>query len=171
MGLEIRKKRRRRINILILTLIAVLLATVFMFRYTHQAGVGMERYSVRMEDETCIVIVNETLQSKLDIYIDSQQLYDGYETNYTMLAEKNITFYVTPELKSTPKIDLEEKESSIIYQVRIENCNFSWAMITFFELYYSEGRLLRNPDWVMQIVIREPFMSFFMQFETFKEDE
>ncbi|MGQ9460708.1 MAG: hypothetical protein ACUVRA_05710 [Candidatus Bathyarchaeaceae archaeon] len=171
MSTEKKKKRRRHINILILTLIAILLATVFMFRYTHQAGIGMERYSVYIEDEACTVIVNETLQSKLDIYIDSQQLYDGYEANYTVLVEKNITFYVTPELESTPKIDFKEKESSIIYQIRIENGNFSWAMITFFELYYSEGRLLRNPDWVMQIIIREHFTSFFMQFETFKEDE
>jgi len=148
-------------------LIAILLATVFMFWYTHRNGTEKEKYSVYVEDEVCNVTVTEILPSKLDIYIDSSA---SAQPNYTEWYEENVTFYVTQELESTPRIDSEEEGSSILYHICLENCSFNWAMITFFKLYYSEGRLLRDPDWVIQIIIgeEEHFTSFFMQFETFK---
>jgi len=166
---EKEKKRKRRVNLLIVTIIAIILVTVFVFRYTHQTRTGGENYSVcvEVEDEVCNVTVAKILPSKLRIDIDSEKLYNG-GVNYTVWVVKNVTFYVPQELESATEIGFEEKESSIVYWISLKNCSFSWAMITFFELYYSEERLGR--DFLFQIVIREHFTSFFMQFETFKED-
>jgi len=165
MSTEKKKKRKRRINLLILTLIAILLATVFMFRYTHQAGIGGEKYWVYVENEVCTVIVTEILPNKLRIDIDSLELNGA---NYTQSIE-NITFYfyVTQEIELTPEIGFNEETS--ICQIRIENCSFSRAMITFYELHYSEDMSWRDP--LFPIEIRKHFTSFFMQFETFKEED
>jgi len=162
---EKEKKRKRRIS-LIAALIAILLATVFMFRYTHQTETGREKYSVYVEDEVCNVTVTETLPSKLRIDIDSGA---HEQPNYTKWVIKNVTFYVTQELESTPEIGLEEKESSVMYHIFLENSSFPCAIITFFELHYSEDRLWRA--YLFTIEIKEHFKSFFMEFETFKEDE
>jgi len=168
MGLEKEKKRKRRSS-LVVALIAILLVTVFfLFRYTHQSGIGSENYSVRVEGEVCTVIVTETLPSKLRIDIDSQEVYeDG--GNYTEWPVKNVSFYVNQEIESIPEIGFEEIESSILYHICLENYSFSWAMITFFELHYSED--VWGRDYLFQIVIREHFTSFLMEFETFKEDK
>jgi len=167
---EKKKKRKRRISLLIVALIAILLATVLMFWYTHQTGTEREKYSVYVENEVCNVTVTETLPSKLDIYIDSKN--SSMTEDYTVWVEKNITFHVTQELESNPEIHSEENESSIIYHIYLKNCSFdlnsghSWAMITFIP---SEERFWR--DYLFDITIKEHFTSFFMEFETFKEDK
>jgi len=114
------------------------------------------------------VIVTEILPNKLRIDIDSLELN---EANYTAHSIKNITFYfyVTQEIELTPEIGFEEEETSIIYWIRLENCSFSRAMITFYELHYSEDMSWR--DCLFPIEIREHFTSFFMQFETLKEED
>jgi len=158
---EKEKKRKRRISLLVVALVAILLAAVLMFWYTHQNGTEKEKYLVYVEDEVCNVTVTETLPSTLDVYIDSEN--STMTKDYTVLVEENITFHVTQELESNPVIQSEENESSIIYQIYLENCSFSWAMITFIP---SEDRFWR--DYLFDIIINEDFTSFFMQFETFK---
>ena len=161
---EKKKKLKRRIILLTVALIAILLVTVLVFWYTHQTGTEREKYSVCVEDGVCNVTVTETLPSKLDIYIDSENS-SMLEVNRTVLVEKNITFYVTQELESTPEICSEENESLIIYWISIKNCSLDWAMIDFRPY---EERFWR--DYLFDIIIKEHFTSFFMQFETFKEE-
>ena len=158
MELEKEKKRKRRF-ILVVALIAILLVTVFLFWYAHQTGTGREKYPfyVEVKDEVCTVTVNGTFPSKLDIYIDSRA---EPQVNYTVWAEKNVTFYVAQEIESIPKINCTEIESSILYSIRLENCSFYWAMITFLDAHTGE--------YLLTIEIEEPFVSFFMQFETYK---
>jgi len=162
---EKKKKRKRRISLLIVALIAILLATVLVFWYTHQTRTGGENYSVcvEVEDEVCNVTVAKILPSKLNIYIDSEN--STMTEEYTVLVVKNVIFNVTKELESTPEIDFEEKESSIIYHIHLD-CDLHWAMITFFELYYYEGKI--GSKYLLQIIINKHFTSFFMQFETLK---
>jgi hypothetical protein len=160
---EKEKKRKRRIRLLIVALIAILLTTAFMFWHAHQTGTEREKYSVYVKNEVCNVTVTETLPSKLDIYIDSENS-SFLEVNRTVLVEKNITFHVTKELESTPEIDSEENESLIIYHIHID-CDLYWAMIEFRPY---EERFWR--DYLFDIIINEHFTSFFMQFETFKEE-
>jgi len=166
MELEKEKKRKRRISLLTVALIAVLLAIVFVFWFTHRAR--RENYLVYVGDEKCTVMVNETLPNKLRIDIDSLELYeDG--ANYTVWPIKNVTLYIfTQKIGLTPEMGFEEKETSIIYRIRLENCSFSRAMITFYELHYSENGPWR--DYLFSIEIKEHFTSFFMQFETLKEE-
>jgi hypothetical protein len=158
------KKRKRRISLIAVALIAILLATLFMFWYIHQTGTGRENYSVCVKDDVCNVTVTETLPNKLDVYIDSENS-SMLNVNRTVWVERNITFHVTQELKSNPVIYSEENESSIIYRVSIKNCSLSWAMIEFRPY---EDRFWR--DYLFDIIINEHFTSFFMHFETFKEE-
>jgi hypothetical protein len=160
---EKEKKRKRRITLLIVALIAILLTTAFTFWHAQQAGTGSEKYSVYVENDVCNVTVTETLPSKLDVYIDSENS-SSLEVNRTLLVERNITFHVTKELESTPEIGSEENESLIIYHIHLD-CDLHWAMITFIP---SEDRFWR--DYLFDIVINEHFTSFFMQFETFKDE-
>jgi len=171
---EKEKKHKRRIRLLIVALIAILLTTAFVFRYTHPNRIGRENYSVyfEVEDEVCTVIVNGTLPSKLRVDIDSLELYeDG--ANYTVWPIKNVTFYIfTQKIELTPETGFEEKETSITYWIRLENYSFSRAMITFYELHYELHYSENGPwrEYLFPIEINEHFTSFFMQFETFKED-
>jgi len=160
MGLEKEKKRKRRF-ILVVALIAILLVAVFLFARGRDTNQNGENYSVHFEvkDEVCNVTVNGIFPSKLDIYIDSRATE---QEKYDMWAEKNVTFYVAQEIESIPKINCTEKESSILYWIRLENYSFSWAMITFLDADTGE--------YLLTIEIEEPFVSFFMQFETYKED-
>jgi len=168
---EKEKKRKRRIRLLIVALIAILLTTAFVFRYTHPNRIGRENYSVyfEVENEVCTVTVNGTLPSKLRIDIDSLELY----ANHTVLPIKNVTFYIfTQKIELISDAGFEEKETSITYWIRLENCSFSRAMITFYELHYELPYSENGPwrDYLFPIEIKEHFTSFFMQFETFKED-
>jgi len=108
----------------------------------------------------CNVTVTETLPNKLDTYIDSGA---HEQPNYTKWVVKNVTFHVAQEIKITPDIVFEENDSSIMYQICLENFSFPCVIITFIP---SEEKLWR--DYLFTIEVKEPFTSFFMQFDTFK---